>query len=34
MSGERQRRLVEEFLEDVGPDGADGKAAAARDKGG
>jgi F-type H+-transporting ATPase subunit b len=32
MTGERQRRLVEEFLDDVGTDGADGKAAAARGK--
>jgi len=34
MTGDRQRRLVEEFLDDVGSDGGDGKAAAAKDKGG
>jgi F-type H+-transporting ATPase subunit b len=32
MTGERQRRLVEEFLDDVGTDGSDGKTAAAKGK--
>ncbi len=34
MTGERQRRLVEEFLDEGGTDGADGKAATGRGKGG
>jgi len=34
MTGERQRRLVEEFLDEGGTNGADGKSSTARSKGG